>query len=60
MPRNIERTAAKRPNYLEISYREIREGGRKTYKDKGSVGHVVPYCFLPYIQLGPQFVIMLP
>jgi len=60
MVRNIERTAAKRPDYLDISYREIRERGRKTYNEKGGVGHVMPHCFLPCIQLGPQFVVMLP
>ena len=42
--RNIERTAAKRPDYLEISYREIRERGKETYIDKGGVGHVVTPC----------------
>jgi hypothetical protein len=32
-PRNSERTAAKRPDYLDISYREIRERERETYKN---------------------------
>jgi len=43
-PRNIERTAAKRPDYLDISYREIRDRGKETYIDKSGVGHVVTPC----------------
>jgi hypothetical protein len=59
-PRNIERTAAKRPDYLDITYEEIRERERETYDDKGGVGDVVQQCCSPFIQLVPQFVVIFP
>ena len=55
----IERTAAKRPDYLDFNYRESIER-MGAHKEKRGVGNVVPNRYLCCIQFGCQFVVMLP